>query len=116
MVELIDVYPNGYQALVVEAALRARFREDFGHETFIEPGEVYKFDIDLWSTALVFNKGHRIAVHVTSSNSPRFEPNPNTGKPYLSDDEPRIAHNTIYHDTSHPSRITLPVTRIYAPD
>jgi predicted acyl esterase len=113
MVKLIDVYPNGYEALVVEGALRARFREGFGHEAFMEPGEVYKFDIDLWSTALVFNKGHRIAVHVTSSNFPRFEPNPNTGKPYLSDDEPRIAHNTIYHDTNRPSRITLPVTRVY---
>jgi len=116
MVKLIDVYPNGYEALVSEGALRARFREGFDRQVSMTPGETYKFTVDLWSTALVFNKGHRIAVHVTSSNSPRFEPNPNTGEPYLSDAEPHIAHNTIYHDRGRPSRIILPVTKICAGD
>ena len=80
---------------------------------FMKKGEVYKFKIDLWSTSLVFNKGHRIAVHVSSSNDPRFDPNPNTGKPLRADAETRVANNTIYFDKAHPSRILLPVVKVY---
>ena len=113
IVKLIDVYPDGYEALMCEGAFRARFRNGFDKQVFMVPGEAYKFTIDLWSTALVFNKGHKIAVHVTSSSEGRFRPNPNTGKPYNSGDETRIANNTIYHDAEHPSRIVLPVTKVY---
>ena len=113
MAKLVDVYPDGTERLVQDNGLRARFREGFDHEVFMKKGEVYKFKIDLWSTSLVFNKGHRIAVHVSSSNDPRFDPNPNTGKPLRADAETRIANNTIYFDQAHPSRILLPVVKVY---
>ncbi|HZS09691.1 MAG TPA: CocE/NonD family hydrolase [Blastocatellia bacterium] len=111
--KLVDVYPDGTERLVQDSGLRARFREGFDHEVFMKKGEVYKFKIDLWSTSLVFNKGHRIAVHISSSNDPRFDPNPNTGKPLRADGETRVATNTIHHDRAHPSRILLPVVRVY---
>jgi putative CocE/NonD family hydrolase len=78
-------------------------------EVFMKKGVVYKFTLDLWSTSLVFNKGHRIAIHVTSSNDPRFDPNPNTGKALRADDETRVATSAIHHDRSHPSRVLLPI-------
>ena len=78
----------------------------------MKPGKVQKLDIDLWSTALTFEAGHKIAVHVSSSNFPRFEVNPNTGEaPGESTMEPRIARNTIYHDMDHPTALILPVVR-----
>ena len=43
------------------------------------PNAPEKLAIDLWSTAMTFEKGHRIALHITSSNSPRFDVNPNNG-------------------------------------
>jgi uncharacterized protein len=113
MAKLVDVYPDGTERLVLDSALRARFREGFDREVFMKKGEVYKFKIDLWSTSLVFNKGHRIAVHVTSSNDPRFDPNPNTGRPLRADKETRAANNTIHHSRFYPSRILLPVVRNY---
>jgi putative CocE/NonD family hydrolase len=74
------------------------------------PGKVERLDIDLWSTALTFEKGHKIAVHVSSSNYPRFEVNPNTGEaPGKSEMAPRVAKNTVYHDAAHPSAVVLPV-------
>lgn len=108
MAKLVDVYPDGAERLVLDSAVRARFRDGFDHEVFMRKGEVYRFTIDLWSTSIIFNKGHRIAVHVTSSNDPRFDPNPNTGKPLRADGETRVAKNTIHHDRAHPSRILLP--------
>ena len=82
MVKLVDVYPDGYEALVVDAPIRARYRDGRRAEDvrMMQPGEAAKLDIDLWSVALTFEKGHRIAVHVTSSNFPRFAVNPNTGE------------------------------------
>jgi uncharacterized protein len=113
MAKLVDVYPDGTERIVLDSALRARFREGFDREVFMKKGEIYKFKIDLWSTSLVFNKGHRIAVHLTSSNDPRFDPNPNTGKPLRADKETRVATNTIHHSRPYPSRILLPVVKSY---
>jgi predicted acyl esterase len=112
MAKLVDVYPDGTERLVLDSALRARFREGFDHEVFMKKGEVYKFKIDLWSTSLIFNKGHRIAIHVSSSNDPRFDPNPNTGKPLRADKQTQVATNSIHHDRVHPSRAVLPVVRV----
>ena len=113
MAKLVDVYPDGTERLVLDSALRARFREGFDHEVFMKKGGVYKFKIDLWSTSLIFNKGHRIAIHVSSSNDPRFDPNPNTGKPLRADKQTQVATNSIHHDQVHSSRALLPVVRSY---
>jgi predicted acyl esterase len=108
-VKLTDVYPDGRSMLVTDGILRARYRESFEKESFLKPGEVYELNVDLWSTSLVFNKGHRIRVAVSSSNSPRFEANPNTGKPFRADSETRVARNTVHLSLKYPSRIVLPV-------
>src|SRR5437773_5284871 len=112
MAKLVDVYPDGNEALVTDAPARLRYREGY-KELPMKAGEIVRVRLDLWSTSLVFNKGHRIAVHVTSSNDPRFDPNPNTGKPIRADDETRVAMNKIHHDRAHPSRILLPVPPTY---
>jgi putative CocE/NonD family hydrolase len=108
-VRLCDVYPDGRTMLVTDGILRTRFRKSFEQEEMMTPGEVYEIEVDLWSTSLVFNKGHRIRVLVSSSNSPRFEPNPNTGHPFRADDETRVATNTLHLSAKHPSAIVLPI-------
>src|SRR5436190_22694036 len=97
--------------LVTDGILRARYHKSFEKESFLEPGQVYELTVDLWSTSLVFNKGHRIRVAVSSSNSPRFEANPNTGRPFRADAETRVAHNTLHLSAAHASRIVLPVVK-----
>ncbi len=109
-VTLSDVYPDGTSLLVTDGILRARFHTGFNREVFLEPRGVYGLTVDLWSTALVFNKGYRIRVAVSSSNAPRFDPNPNTGKKLGEEnDETRVATNTLHLSKTHPSHITLPV-------
>ena len=72
-------------------------------------GTVYPFTIQLYPTSLVFQKGHRIRVDISSSNFPRFDVNPNTGEPLNNNRRMRVATNTVYHDAEHPSQIVLPV-------
>jgi predicted acyl esterase len=108
-VKLCDVYPDGRSMLVTDGILRARYHKSFEKESLLEPGKVYELNVDLWSTSLAFNKGHRIRIAVSSSNSPRFEANPNTGKAFRADKETRVAKNTLHLSAKHPSHIVLPV-------
>lgn len=112
MVKLVDVYPNGYEALVLDHGFRMRFHEGFEKFTRVEKGKVYAIEIDLWSTALIFNKGHRIAIHVSSSNYPRFGIHSNTWDPVMSYDDAVKAENTVYHNADHASHVILPVTKL----
>jgi hypothetical protein len=48
-------------------------------------------------------------LHITSSNSPRFEVNDNNGEAPGEHLEPRVALNTVYFDRDHPSALVLPV-------
>jgi predicted acyl esterase len=108
-VKLTDVYPDGRSMLVTDGITRARFRESFDKELPLEPGMTVEISVDLWSTSLVFNKGHRIRVAISSSNAPRFDPNPNTGHGFRVDQEQRVATNTLRMSKERPSRIVLPV-------
>jgi predicted acyl esterase len=108
-VKLTDVYPDGRSMLVTDGVLRARFRESFAEEKLLEPGKIYEITVDFWSTALIFNRGHKIRVAVSSSNAPRFDPNPNTGHTFRADKDSRVATNTIYFSKQYPSRIVLPI-------
>jgi predicted acyl esterase len=110
-VKLTDMYPDGRSMLVTDGVLRTRFRESFQEEKFLEMGKIYEISVDLWSTSLIFNKGHKVRVAVSSSNSPRFDPNPNTGHAFRADKETRVATNTIYFSEKHPSQILLPICK-----
>jgi len=109
MAKLIDVYPDGYEALVLDSAIMARYWNGFDDPAPLESGEIYTLTVDLWSTALVFDEGHRIAVHVTSSNAPRYEVHPNSYEPVDSFDDAPVANHTIHTGGEHASRLVLPV-------
>jgi hypothetical protein len=63
----------------------------------------------MYPTSLVFRRGHRIRLDISSSNFPRFDVNPNTGEPLSQERSRRAALNTVYHDPTHATRILLPV-------
>jgi hypothetical protein len=110
MAKLSDVYPDGRSMSVGDGALRMRHRYSLRQENFMAPDSVYECEIDLWPTAIVFNQGHRIRVAISSSNAPRFDPNPNTGRPLRADSVTVVATNTVHLDANYPSHIVLPVT------
>lgn len=113
--KLIDVYPpsrdfpEGVEMNAGDSIVRARYRDSLERATLMKPGEVYRFTIEMYPTSLVFGKGHRIRLDLSSSNFPRFDVNPNTGEPLNNNRRWAIADNAIYHDASHPTHILLPV-------
>ena len=110
-VRLCDVYPDGRSLLMADGMLRLRYRGSLSAPEPMKPGELYEVEVDCWSTSLAVNQGHRLRVSVTSSNYPRFDVNPGTGKPWV-DGGPLVKQaNRIFCDAAHPSRIVLPVVK-----
>ena len=58
---------------------------------------------------LMFAKGHRIRIDISSSNFPAIDRNMNTGNPIGEDAEGITALQTVYHQHDHASYIDMPV-------
>jgi len=110
-VKLIDVYPDGKAYNLDETILRARYRDGFDKEVWMEKGNVYKLTLSPMSTSNYFAPGHRIRIEVSSSNFPRFDRNMNTGGDNVSETKGVVAHNQIFHTAQYPSQIRLPIVK-----
>jgi len=109
--KLVDVFPDGRAQSLTDGILRLRYRKSLEKAELAAPGEICKLTIDAGVTGNVFQKGHRIRMEISSSNFPRFDRNPNTGRPIADETELRKASQTIYHDARRPSQVVLPVVR-----
>lgn len=109
MAKLLDVYPDGYEAIIADCAVMARYHKGLYDPEPLEKGKVYEMSIDLFSTALVFAKGHRVGLHVTSSNAGRYAVHPNSYEPVEAYEGAPVANNTVHMSTEYPSRLILPV-------
>ena len=107
--KLVDVCPCGCTRSLTDGIIRARYRDSLAEPTLIREGEIYRYTIDVVATSNVFLAGHRIRVDISSSNFPRFDRNPNTGREPREEDELKPALQTVMHNTQYPSHITLPV-------
>lgn len=112
-VKVTDVYPDGRSILILDGIARTRYREGADHPVLMTPGTLYPITVDLWSTAMVFNAGHQLRVAISSSNSPRFHLNPNTGAALAEEDGTLVvAEQTVFHDAAHPSQLILPMVSL----
>ncbi len=109
--KLVDVGPDGFAQNLTEGIIRARYRNSQEKPELMNPGQIYKFVIDLWSTSDVFMKGHALRLEISSSNFPRFDRNLNTGETQAAAQRYVSATNTVYHDAEHPSALILPIVK-----
>ena len=107
--KLVDVSPSGYAKNLCDGIIRARYREGFVRPKLLRPGTIYEYEIAVGVTSNLFQKGHRIRLEISSSNFPRFDRNLNTGGELYSETEMRVAEQSVFHSSEHPSRLILPV-------
>jgi putative CocE/NonD family hydrolase len=107
--KLVDVFPNGEARNLTDGILRIRYRHGLDKPELAQPGEVYPLNIDAGVTSNVFLAGHSIRVEISSSNFPRFDRNPNTGRAFADETSLKKAQQVIYHSRQYPSHILLPV-------
>ena len=65
--------------------------------------------VDLWPTAYLFERAHRIRVQVSSGAFPRYDRNLGTGEPRGTAVTMRAGDQQVLHDPEHPSAIILPL-------
>ncbi len=110
--KLVDVYPDGREILLLDSIQRVKLRKGSEEPHLLSPGEIGELEIDLWSISIVFARGHRIGLHISSSNYPRFEKNPNTGDDFPSEGELRVARNAVHFGPGHLSALVLPIRQL----
>jgi putative CocE/NonD family hydrolase len=101
---LCDVSPLGTSINVCDGLLRVR--PGIGE---CQADGTLKIEVDMWSTAYRFRKGHRIRLCIASGAHPRWSRNPGTGEPIPTSTELRIAEQQVFHDEQHPSALILPI-------
>jgi putative CocE/NonD family hydrolase len=121
IVKLIDVYPQqvpaaprmgGYQLMIADEVLRARFRNGFERPEPVEPGAIVEYTLDLHANNHTFLKGHRLMVEVQSTWFPVIDRNPQTFVENIwtaSDSDYQPAMQRVYRSKRYPSHIELPV-------
>ncbi|MCB9677743.1 MAG: CocE/NonD family hydrolase [Alphaproteobacteria bacterium] len=113
VVHLVDVYPDGRHVQIAEGQARPAWRDGA-----IEPVQgVVPVDVDLWSTAVVLPAGHRVGIHVSSTDFPRLAIAPADAVPWAERHtvEPRPVRVRLHHDPSRPSWVQLPDPQRAAP-
>jgi predicted acyl esterase len=103
-VRLSDVFPDGRAIQLQSGILRARHRG--AEPELLQPGRVYRLEIDLWATANRFQAGHRLRIDVSSADFPRFDRNSNLGG-QAGRSVPAL--QTICRDAEHPSHLIASV-------
>ncbi|MBM3941243.1 MAG: CocE/NonD family hydrolase [SAR202 cluster bacterium] len=59
-----DDYPRGFAMNLCDGIMRAKFREPWERVTPLEPGQPTRLRIQLYPTANLFAKGHRIRLDI----------------------------------------------------
>ncbi|MGC8738045.1 MAG: CocE/NonD family hydrolase [Candidatus Hydrogenedens sp.] len=111
--KLLDIYPepDGREILVLDSIRRVKTRDSFDQFSSLlnSPSEIVRLEIDLFSISWIFDKGHRIGLHISSSNYPKYEINPNTGEDFPKSENLHTAHNWVYCGETYPSMLVLPI-------
>lgn len=109
VVQLLDIYPDGYKWPIRDGQVIARFHEKGDASKPLQSNEIYKLEIELVPTALMLAPGHRLGIQVMSSHFPAYEIHPNVWDDIESYDEAAVARQSIHLSGKHASRIILPV-------
>jgi putative CocE/NonD family hydrolase len=101
---LCDVQPDGRSLNICDGFLRIEPIQG----TAMSDG-THCIELPLTPTAYQFQPGHSIRLQVASGAHPYIARNLGTGELLTHGTEMVTADQTIFHDTSHPSHLSLPV-------
>ncbi len=103
---LSDVFPDDRAIGIQTGVIRARYRDVTAEPAPLEPGRIYRFEIDMAATANRFAAGHRLRVDISSADFPKLERNANTGG---EPGPPVRALQTVFHGAAYPSHLLISV-------
>jgi putative CocE/NonD family hydrolase len=102
-------YPEAFALNICDSIMRMRYRDGRKVAELVEPGTVYEITVEPLPTSNLFARGHRLRLDISSSSSPQFDVNPNTGGPLGEGHGGIVVRNSVFHDSARPSHVALPV-------
>ncbi len=112
---LLDVSPDGTAMNLMSPGLdvlRASYRDLSRGRQLLSPGAIYELRLENLITSNVFLQGHRIRLQISTSFTPNFSRNLQSGKSEVNSAEMKRAHVRVFHDITHPSQVVLPVIAV----
>jgi len=113
-VSVYEIQRDGTSVSLTSDAMRARYRESPTKEKLVKPGEINRYEFNSFTFfSRRIAKGSRLRLILSCPNTIQLEKNYNSGGVVAEESgkDARIAHVTVYHDTSHPSLLEIPVVR-----
>lgn len=101
---LCDVAPDGRSTNVCDGYIRIR-----PHRPGPSSDGITNTNIEFWPTAYRYSLGHRMRIIVASGAHPRYARNLGSDEPLADAVTFHVAHQQVFHDPDHPSRIMLPI-------
>ncbi len=101
---LCDVSPSGQSINIADALVRVT-----PEDPERDGNDVMKLTITMHHCAHRFRRGNKLRLQVSSGAHPRFARNLGTGEPIGSARRMVVQYQTVYFDSTHPSRLILPV-------
>ncbi len=114
-VRFLDVSPDGTAINLMTPGLdvlRASYRDLSRGRQLLSPGKIYELKLENLITSNVFPQGHRIRLQISASFTPNFSRNLQSGESEVNSAEMKRAHIRVFHATTHPSQVVLPVVPV----
>lgn len=107
--KLVDVHPDGRALNVCDGIRSASCRDSLEAPSPITPNEPHRCRVDVGPTSMLFRRGHRIRLEVSSSNFPAYARYAGSPRHVSADMSPSA--QTVLHDADHQSALLLPIVR-----
>ncbi len=104
VVQVTDVAPDGTSTQVTVGYLNASHARDRSNPTLPRPGEIRKYEMEIWPTSYVFQAGHRIRLDLAGGAKPGA-----AGYTQGPGQSPYPALITLHQDARHASHVELPI-------
>ena len=109
---MLDVAPDGKAINLMSPGVdveRASYRDLKRGRQLLSPGKIYELQLEGPITSNVFLQGHRIGLQISATFTPNFSRNLQSGKSEANSAELKKANIQVFHDSSHPSQVLLPI-------
>ena len=105
-----EVFPDGTAYNIRSGITTLAYRNNrLGARQTYMPGEIVELNFEALPILWKVKKGNRIRIDITSSNFPEYSIHSNYAGVWSKQTRNRVAHQKIYMDASHPSRIMIPM-------
>jgi len=107
--KLCHVLKDGTSRQLCDGIKRVSKRFGLDKTDYVEPGDIFELEIDLWATGVLINHGEALRLEISSSAAPKFAPHFNTTENQGEAIEALIVKQQIFHTQNYQSRLEIEV-------